>query len=140
MGGSTEPSEEEIFGEWRILRYVEIPGQANAAKQPGKLISKHIVLGKTYAFFIESSCTAPVYKIQKNSTNKYLAATYGNKISSQLLGIKADSIYTVNVSCTTQAKSDNNSVPRFGGDLIYDGKKMYAFYNGTFYILEKNDD
>jgi hypothetical protein len=125
----------QIYGKWCIKKYVSMPVSAYTDEEATKFIGKFIILRSNYAVVINDSCDSPDYKFNKENTEDFL--TKKIRVDRKELGIEGDSLYVINLKCTSSPKYYNDNSPNFNFYIFTNNNKLFVKYQGIIFILEK---
>ena len=117
-GCSTTPPKKEtyssdnianvIYGNWYVKNFSSLPISALTDEEAQKFVEQSISLSKTKAIVLNDTCSSPDYSIKKVPASVYLK---DYRVTGKEIGIKSDTIYTIDLKCKT--------TPKYFNDLSY---------------------
>lgn len=123
-----------LYDRWYVKSFSYLPVSAISDEEAQMFLEQSIFLKQYLAIVFNDTCASPNYSIKKVHTNTYLQYY---RVSKESIGIKSDTIYTIDLTCKTQPKYFNDESPEFNVQIIYDGYKLRIIYNGIVFHLEK---
>lgn len=112
--------------------FSSLPISALSDEEAKKFIGKYILLQSNIVVILGDTCTQPDYRIQKKNTNDYLKQY---KVPGSAVGIKSDSIYSIDVKCKIIPKYFNDQSPEFGCPMLLEKFLLNVIYNGIVFHL-----
>ena len=85
-----------------------MPISALTDEEAQKFVEQSISLSKTKAIVLNDTCSSPDYSIKKVPASVYLK---DYRVTGKEIGIKSDTIYTIDLKCKT--------TPKYFNDLSY---------------------
>lgn len=123
-----------LYDNWYVKDFSSMPISALSDEEAQRFLEQSISLQPKIAIVLNDTCASPDYSIKKVHANTYLRYY---KTSREAIGIKSDTIYTVDLTCKTSPKYFSDESPEFNYALIYDGSRLSIIYNGIVFHLKK---
>lgn len=124
----------QLYDNWYVVSYSSLSISALSDEEADKFLEQSVLIKPNIAIVFNDTCNQPNYTINKAYANAYLREF---KTDRKAVGIKADTIYSIDLSCKSLPKYFGEDSPDFNYALIYDGYSLSIIYNGVVFHLEK---